>query len=44
MVQGRNEKAAKRVQDEIDAEGGKAIAAIGDLSTDEGGSGLPRRR
>src|SRR6185503_12405002 len=36
VVQGRNEKAAKRVQHEIDAEGGKAIVAIGDLSTDEG--------
>jgi 3-oxoacyl-[acyl-carrier protein] reductase len=36
VVHGRNEKAAKRVQHEIDAEGGKAIIAIGDLSTDEG--------
>jgi 3-oxoacyl-[acyl-carrier protein] reductase len=36
VVQGRNEKAASRVQHEIDAAGGKAIAAIGDLSTDDG--------
>jgi len=36
VVQGRNEHAARRVQQEIDAAGGKAIVAIGDLSTDEG--------
>jgi len=36
VVQGRNEKAARRVQHEIDAEGGKAVVAIGDLSTDDG--------
>ena len=36
VVQGRNEKSARRVQQEIDAAGGKAIVAVGDLSTDEG--------
>src|SRR5262244_4100910 len=36
VVQGRNEHAARRVQQEIDAAGGKAIVAIGDPSTDEG--------
>jgi 3-oxoacyl-[acyl-carrier protein] reductase len=36
VVQGRNESAARRVQQEIEAAGGKAIVAIGDLSTDEG--------
>jgi 3-oxoacyl-[acyl-carrier protein] reductase len=35
-VQGRNESAARRVQREIDAAGGKAIVTIGDLATDEG--------
>jgi NAD(P)-dependent dehydrogenase (short-subunit alcohol dehydrogenase family) len=35
-VQGRNESAGRRVQREIEAVGGKAILAIGDLSTDEG--------
>src|SRR5439155_7765374 len=36
VVQGRNETAGRRVQHEIEAAGGKAIVAIGDLSTDEG--------
>jgi len=36
VVQGRNEKAARRVQQEIDATGGKAIVAVGDLSSDDG--------
>src|SRR5690242_5694071 len=34
VVQGRNESAGSRVQREIEAVGGKAILAIGDLSTD----------
>lgn len=36
VVQGRNETAARRVQHEIEAAGGKAIVAIGDLSIDDG--------
>jgi 3-oxoacyl-[acyl-carrier protein] reductase len=36
VVQGRNESAAQRVRREIEATGGKAILAIGDLATDEG--------
>jgi len=36
VVQGRNEQATRRVQHEIEAAGGKAIVAIGDLSTDDG--------
>jgi 3-oxoacyl-[acyl-carrier protein] reductase len=36
VVHGRNESAARRVQQEIQAAGGRAIVAIGDLSTDEG--------
>src|SRR6266404_8523299 len=36
VVQGRNEAAAQRVQSEIEAAGGKAIVAIGDLATDDG--------
>jgi len=36
VVQGRNESAAQRVRHEIEATGGKAILAIGDLATDEG--------
>lgn len=36
VVQGRNETAGRRVQQEIEAAGGKAILAISDLSTDDG--------
>jgi 3-oxoacyl-[acyl-carrier protein] reductase len=36
VVQGRNESAARRVQLDIEAAGGKAVIAIGDLATDEG--------
>ena len=36
VVQGRNETAGWRVQQEIEAAGGKAILALGDLSTDDG--------
>jgi len=36
VVQGRNESAGKRIQQEIEAAGGKATTAIGDLSTDDG--------
>jgi 3-oxoacyl-[acyl-carrier protein] reductase len=36
VVQGRNESAGRRVQQEIKATGGTAIIAIGDLSADEG--------
>jgi 3-oxoacyl-[acyl-carrier protein] reductase len=36
VVQGRNESAGRRVQQQIEASGGKAVVAIGDLSTDDG--------
>src|SRR5215471_9992909 len=36
VVQGRNESAGRRVQQQIEAAGGKAVVAIGDLSTDDG--------
>ncbi len=36
VVQGRNDSAGRRVQQEIEATGGRAIIAIGDLATDEG--------
>ncbi len=36
VVQGRNESAGRRVQREIEAAGGKAMVAIGDLSADDG--------
>lgn len=36
IAQGRNESSGRRVQDEIERAGGKAILAIGDLATDDG--------
>ena len=36
VVQGRNESAGQRVQQQIETAGGKAVVAIGDLSTDDG--------
>jgi len=36
VVQGRNESAGRRVQQETEAAGGKAAVAIGDLSADDG--------
>lgn len=36
VIQGRNEKEAQRVAAKIERAGGKAIIAIGDLSTDDG--------
>jgi 3-oxoacyl-[acyl-carrier protein] reductase len=36
VVQGRNDSAGRRVQQEIEAAGGQAVVAIGDLSTDDG--------
>lgn len=36
VVQGRNKSAGRRVQQQIEAAGGKAVVAIGDLSTDDG--------
>jgi 3-oxoacyl-[acyl-carrier protein] reductase len=36
VVHGRNEAAARRVQQEIEVAGGKVVVAIGDLSTDDG--------
>jgi 3-oxoacyl-[acyl-carrier protein] reductase len=36
VVQGRNESGGRRVQQEIEAAGGQAVVAIGDLSTDDG--------
>src|ERR1700751_220374 len=36
VVQGRNESAGRRVQQQIEAAGGTAVVAIGDPSTDDG--------
>jgi len=36
VVQGRHESAGRRVQQGIEAAGGKVVVAIGDLSTDDG--------
>jgi 3-oxoacyl-[acyl-carrier protein] reductase len=36
VVQGRNDSAGRRVQQQIEAAGGRAAVAIGDLSTDDG--------
>ncbi len=37
VVQGRNESAGRRVQQQIEAAGGKVVVAIGDLSTEPAG-------
>src|SRR5438093_11128792 len=36
VIHGRNEKEAQRVAADIEAAGGKAVIAIGDLATDDG--------
>jgi len=43
IVNGRREEEAKRVASEIEAGGGKAIVAVGDLSTDEGVADVLKR-
>lgn len=43
IINGRREVEAKRVAAEIEAVGGKAVVAVGDLSTDEGVAGVLRR-
>lgn len=43
VVNGRREDEAKRVAAEIQADGGKAVVAVGDLSTDEGVASVLQR-
>ena len=43
IVNGRREDEANRVAAEIEAAGGKALVAVGDLSTDEGVAGVLKR-
>jgi len=43
IINGRREDEAKRVAAEIEADGGKAIVAVGDLSTDEGVADVLKR-